>query len=65
MSWYCIHEKTWGGTLYEPPEAWCEIDICEEENYDCEYCPYRCTPEDYEDDRMDYEYENYRDFFDY
>ena len=58
MSWYCIHEKTWPGTLYEPPEAWCELN----EDCDCEDCPHRCSQEGYEDDRADYEYEIYRDF---
>ena len=61
MSWYCIHEKTWPGTLYEPPEAWCELD----EDCDCEDCPHRYSQEDYEDDRADYEYERYRNSFDF
>ena len=61
MSWYCIHEKTWSGTLYEPPEAWCELN----EDCDCEDCPHRYSQEDYEDDRADYEYERYRDSFDF
>lgn len=61
MSWYCIHEKTWPETLYEPPEAWCELD----EDCDCEDCPHRYSQEDYEDDRADYEYERYRDSFDF
>ena len=61
MSWYCIHEKTWPGALYEPPEAWCGLD----ENCDCEDCPHRYSQEDYEDDRADYEYERYRDSFDF
>ena len=61
MSWYCIHEKTWPGTLYESPEAWCELD----EDCDCEDCPHRYSQEDYEDDRADYEYERYRDSFDF
>ena len=61
MSWYCIHEKTWPGTLYKPPEAWCELD----EDCDCEDCPHRYSQEDYEDDCADYEYERYRDSFDF
>ncbi len=56
MSWYCIHEKTWPGTLYEPPESGCKFD----EDYDCENCPHRYSKEDYEDDKEDYEYEKYR-----
>ena len=63
MSWYCIHEKTWSGTLYEPLEAWCELN--EDCDCDCEDCPHRYSQEDYEDDRADYEYERYRDSFDF
>jgi len=61
MSWYCIHEKTLPGTLYEPSEAWCELG----EDCDYENCPHRYSQEDYEDDRADYEYERYRDSFDF
>ena len=61
MSWYCIHEKTWPGTLYEPPKAQCELN----EDCDCKDCPHRYSQEDYEDDRADYEYERYRDSFDF
>ena len=62
MSWYCIHEKTWSGTLYEPPEAWCELN---EDYCDCENCPHRYSGEDYEDERINYEYESRRDFLDF
>lgn len=59
MSSFCIHEKTWGGSRYEPPEAWCELSYDE-----CgENCPYRYSGDDFEDDRIDYEYDKYRDDF--
>lgn len=61
MSSYCIYEKTSPGTLYEPPESWCDIN----EDYDCENCPYYFSKEDYEDERLDYEYELYRESFDF
>ena len=61
MCWYCIHEKTWPGTLYEPPATWCELN----EDCDCEGCPHRYSQEDYEDDYVDYEYERFRDSFDF
>ena len=61
MSWDCIHKKTWPGTRYEPPEIWCELN----KDYDCEDCPHKYSQEDSEDDRADYEYERYRDSFDF
>ena len=61
MSWYCIYEKTWSGTHYEPPETWCELNY----DYDCESCPNRYSKEDYEADRADIEYERYRDSLDF
>lgn len=59
MSRYCIHEKTWPGTCYEPPETWCEFDN------DCENCPHRYSKEDYENDLADYEYDIYKDSLDF
>lgn len=61
MSWYCVYEKTWPGTRYEPPETWCELNY----DYDCESCPNRYSKEDYEADRADIEYERYRDSLDF
>ena len=60
MSWFCIYEKRWLGTLYEPPESWCEIN----DDYDCEHCPHRYSKEDYEADRSDYLYDEYKYFMD-
>lgn len=59
MSAACIHFKSYPGTLYEPPEAWCDID--EDGEYDCESCPHRYSEEDYEADRADFLYDLYRD----
>ena len=62
MSWYCVHERIYPGTLYEPPESWCDIDD------DCccgDDCPHRYSREDYEADRADYEYDMYRDSIDF
>ena len=58
MSYYCIHEKTFKGSLYEPTETWCEFN----EEHDCENCSNHYSQEDYEYDRADYEYEKYQDF---
>ena len=61
MSWYCVHEKTWPGNLYEPPESWCEID----DDYTCENCPLRHSKDDEEWDQVDYEYDRHIDSFDF
>lgn len=53
MSQYCIYEKIWPGTLYEPSEVWCEVNL----NHDCENCPYNYSKEDYEYDQADLEYD--------
>lgn len=54
MSWFCIHQRTWAGTLYDPPEAWCDY---EDEVGNCDSCPYQYSREDYEADCADYEYD--------
>jgi len=61
MSWYCIHEKTWSGNFDDPPETWCELyDDC-----DCYNCPSLCSEEDYENERINYEYDRYKDSLDF
>lgn len=54
MSSYCIHQEIVSGPLHVLfSEPWCNLD----DNY-CvgDGCPYRCSYEDCEDDRADYEY---------
>lgn len=60
MSWFCIHQHTWAGTLYDPPEAWCDY---ENEVGDCDSCPYQYSREDYEADCADYEYDRQQRLF--
>ncbi len=54
MSNYCAYEKVYSGTIYEPPERECLLD----QDYDCEYCPYRYSMDDYEGDKIDMEYDD-------
>lgn len=61
MSWYCIYEKTQSKSFYEPSETWCELN----EDCNCENCSYRCSQEDYEGNRADRDYEDYRVSFDF
>lgn len=61
MSYFCIYEHVLEGSYYEPSEMWCEIDA----NHDCENCSFRYSKEDYEDDRADLLYDNYKDSFDF
>jgi len=54
MSWFCIHEKVDAGTLYDPPEVWCELDC----DYFCdENCPYRYSENDCQCDWADSQYD--------
>jgi len=58
---FCIHMKTWAGSLYEPPESWCELNS----EYSCDDCPYQYSKEDYECDYADFRMEIDRDRFDF
>ena len=62
MSDFCIHEHVFSGSLYEPPESWCEF---EEEVSSCEACPYRYSKEDRDADYADHIYEMKRDLVDF
>ena len=53
----CVYFKSWPGSRYEPPEAWCDIN----EEFDCENCPHYYSKEDFMYDRADFEYDYYRD----
>jgi hypothetical protein len=53
--------KTWAGSLYEPPESWCELNS----EYSCDDCPYQYSKEDYECDYADFRMEINRDRFDF
>ncbi len=52
MSWFCIYEKEYAGSLYDPPERWCSLGL------ECDaFCPHRWSQEDYDfyeaDDELD------------
>ena len=62
MSYFCVHEHSYSGNYYEPPEFSCDY---EDEGYDCDECPYRYSKEDLEADRADMLYDMYKDFVDF
>lgn len=61
MSYFCIYEHVSKGSYYEPSKIWCEIDA----NHSCKDYPFHYSKEDYEDDRADFLYDNYKDSFDF
>ena len=51
MSYFCIYEKSSEGSLYDPPEYWCELGL----ECDCSNCSHKWSQEDYEYELADRE----------